>query len=432
MNDTNGAVRLTIKEIVEVFYAPHKAFKRIVQNPKFLAAIIVLIIYVAVQVGSSYIVSSKSYLEQTQPTGAQADIWTENPTLWQASPDVTVTANHVDYINSSVQYFNNTSIEFTANNASSIQIFLSDFGQSVDCGSNGFKNLSIRVKIVSPTAIPNNVTLYLFSLSPTNYFAYDLTPNFSNTTIAQGQFWNNITIPLDTNSWTSSNSAATWANITGLRMDFAWSSSSSIDMRVDGLFFRGIYEGLLDINTTSVLTNAALSAATPFLFQWLLLTGLMYLLIKGLKGNVVWKPLMAAVGVALVTLVIQAIILTIVYAELLPSIYYPLEIVAAIPGEADAATLALQNGLSPIFQISSYVQIAIWIWIFGLGTFIVRTITSMAYTPRVDILKPETSAQPESEPSPMSLPQFSWAKSALLSAASLALTIIILGLLGIA
>ncbi len=423
---------MTVREIAEVFYAPHQAFKRIVQNPKFLAAIIVLIIYVAVQVGSSYVVSSKSYLEQTQPTGAQGDVWTENASLWQASPGVTVTANHADYINSSVQYLNNTSIEFTTSNASSIQIFLSDFGQSVNCGSDGFKNLSIRVKIVSPTSIPNNVTLYLFSLSPANYFAYDLTPDFSNTTVAQGQFWNNITVPLNTNSWTSSNPAATWTNITGLRMDYAWSSSSSIDLRVDGLFFRGIYEGLLDINTTSVLTNAALSAATPFLFQWLLLTGLMYLLIKGLRGNVVWKPVMAAVGVALVTLVVQAIIITIVYAELLPSIYYPFEIVAAIPGEADAATLALQNGLSQIFQISSYVQIVIWIWLFVLGTFIVRAITGMVYTPRVDILKPETSAQPETEPSPTSLPQFGWAKSALVSAASLALTIIILGFLGIA
>ncbi|MGE5637094.1 MAG: hypothetical protein ACM3WQ_00165 [Chloroflexota bacterium] len=422
---------MTIKEIVEVFYAPHKAFKRIVQNPKFLAAIIVLIIYVAVQVGSSYVVSSRSYLEQTQPTGTQSDVWTENPTLWQASPGVAITANHVDYINSSVLYYNNTSIEFITNNASTIQIFLSDFGQSVNCDPDGFKNISIRVKIISPTSIPDNVTLYLFSLSPANYFAYDLTASFSNTTIAQGQFWNNITVPLNTDGWISSNSATTWTNITGLRMDFGWPGSSSINLRVDGLFFRGIYKGLLEINTTSVLTNAALSAATPFLFQWLLLTGLMYLLIKGLKGNVVWKPLMAAVGVALVTLVVHAVILTIIYAELLPNIYYPLEIVAAILGEADAATLALQNGLSQIFQISSYVQIAIWIWLFGLGTFIVRTITGMVYTPRVDILKPETSAQPETEASAVSLPQFGWVKSALVSAVSLALTIIILGFLGI-
>lgn len=425
---------MVVQEIVEVFYAPHKAFKRIVQNPKFLAALIVIIIYVAVQVGSSYVVSSKSYLEQTEPTGVQSDVWTENPTLWQAnSSPVTITANHDDYINSSVQYYNNTSIEFIANNATSIQIFLSDFGESVNCGSDGFKNLSIRVKEVSSSSVPSNVTLYLYSLSPAHYFAYDLTPDFANTTIADQHFWNNLTVPLNTPAWTTSNSEATWLNITGIRMDFAWpaSTSASVDLRVDGLFFRGIYKGLLEIDTTSVLINAALSAATPFLFQWLLLTALMYLLIKGLKGNVVWKPVMVVVGVALVTLIVQAVVLLVVYAELLPNINYSLEIVAAIPGEADAATLALQNNLAQIFQIGSYVQIAIWIWLFGLGTFIVRVVTGMAYAPRVDITKPETSTQPESEPAPMGFQQFGWTKSALVSAASLALTIIILGFLGI-
>lgn len=413
------------EEILQVFYAPHKAFKKIVRDAKFLGPILILVVFVAVQVGASYVVASKSYLEQTVPIGDQGDTFTENAALWQASSGVTIANNHNDYTNGSTLYYNTTSIEFTAADSSALQMFLNDFGQSVDCGPDGFKNLSIRVKLVSPSSVPENVTIYLFSMSPANYFSKDLTSAFSNATIAEQHFWNNLTVPLGTSDWTSSNSGASWGNITGLRMDFAWSTSSSVDLRVDGLFFRGIYKTSIDVYGSSVLLSTALSAATPFLFQWLLFTALIYLLIKGLKGNAVWKPVMVAAGFALAVLIVQSVILLVVYSTSLPNISYPLEIIASIPGESDIAYLAVQNAIGQVLLIGSIVQIIIYVWIIGLGTFIVREVTGIAPT------TPLGTPAPENEPT-FGPQQFGWLKCLLVSAASFVLTITILGFLGIA
>jgi hypothetical protein len=264
--------------------------------------------------------------------------------------------------------------------------------------------------------------LYLLSLTPANFFTYDLTNTFSNTTVLEQHMWNNITVPVGTTDWANSNSAS-WNNITGLRIDFKWQTSSSIDLRVDGLFFRGPYRESFDVYGSAVLVNSALNSVTPFLFQWLLLTALMYLLIKGLKGNVVWKTVMVAVGFALVTLVIQSLILLVAYTTL-SKVNYPLEILANIPGESAVAYEAVQTTIAQVLLVGSIIQIAIWVWLFGLGTFITRAVTAVAPS------NPVGSTPAEGEV-PMGFQQFSWLKCMLVSVASLALTVTILGFLGI-
>jgi hypothetical protein len=300
----------------------------------------------------------------------------------------------------------------------------------VDCSANGYTNLSVRAKVVSPNTVPQSVTLTLFSISPAINFATDLTSAFSNTTIAEQHLWNNLTIPLNTSMWTSSNSAASWSNITGLMMNFTWpaSSSASVDLRVDGLFFRGVYKSSIDVYGSSVLFSTALSAATPFLFEWLLLTALIYLLIKGLHGKTMWKPVMVAVGFALITLIVQSLVLLVVYStSYLPNVNYPLEILAGIPGESSIAYVAINNTISQVLYIGSIVQIIIYIWIIALGTFIVREVTAVPspVAPSVD------TPVPEVEPV-MGMQQFGWLKSLLVSAVAFVLTITILGFLGIA
>jgi hypothetical protein len=192
------------------------------------------------------------------------------------------------------------------------------------------------------------------------------------------------------------------------------------------LFFGGVFKGLLDTEVNSVLINSALNFATSFLFQWLVLTGLMYLLIKGLRGNVIWKPVMVAAGVALVALVVQSVIFLALYAELLPNLNYPLEFLAFVPGEAEAAAQAIQAipQVTQLLQISSIVQIAVYVWVIALGSFIVRYATGVA---PASPLVPATT-ETESIPRPQ---QFGWLKCLLVSAVSFVLTITILGFLGI-
>jgi hypothetical protein len=139
-----------------------------------------------------------------------------------------------------------------------------------------------------------------------------------------------------------------------------------------------------------------------------LLTGLMYVIIKGLKGNVTWKPLMVAVGFALVTMVIQALILIVAYATL-PKIYYPLEVLAGVPGEVDVAYQVILDAIATVSLVGGIVQAVVYVWTVALGAIITRDITTRAV-----------------EGSP-GVQQFGWMKSVLVSGASFLLTLLILG-----
>jgi hypothetical protein len=367
---------LVVNEILKVLYAPHKVFKEIIQNPKYLGAFIVLILFAAAQTGLYYVGASKSYSELTKPAGDQGDIWTSNATLWKASSGVTITNNNVDFINATA-YFGDSSVEFKVDDRSNIQLILSDLNGSVNCGADGFKNISLRVKLVTPDAKPESVTLYLYSLSDSNFFYYDLTNSFSNSTV---NVWNNIILPVGSGDWLSSNAAASWENITSLKMDFTWPTNSSIDLRVDGLFFRGIFKNPIEVyGSEYVLLNFALNVSMQFVLQWLLLTGLMYVIIKGLKGNVIWRPLMVAVGFALITMVIQAVILVAAYATL-PNLNYRVEVLAGIPGEFEVAYQPILDAIATVSLVSGIVQIAIYVWTITLGTIITRTITAFGWT----------------------------------------------------
>jgi hypothetical protein len=259
-------------------------------------------------------------------------------------------------------------------------------------------------------------------LSDTDFFYYDLTSAFSNNVV---NVWNNISVPVGSGDWLSSGSP-NWENITSLKLDFAWPSDSDIDLRLDSLFFRGTFETQVELvgGIVPFLANSALSGFAPFLFEWLLLTGLMYLLIKGLKGNVVWRPLMVAVGYALVTIVIQAFIVTAAYTTL-PDLHYPLEILAYVSGEFETARDILLNQLATVNMVANILQGAVWVWLIALGAFITRAITSdKKIAEQVRMGKAPSDAAVTGE-----VTGFSWMKCLLVSGLSLFLTIILLDFL---
>src|SRR4030067_1715809 len=82
----NGVLkRMVVNDIFKVLYAPHRAFNDIVKNPRYLGPLLILIIFVAAQVSSAYVIADKSFVEQTMPAADQGDSWTENAALWQGS-----------------------------------------------------------------------------------------------------------------------------------------------------------------------------------------------------------------------------------------------------------------------------------------------------------------------------------------------------------
>jgi hypothetical protein len=412
-----------IKEILKILYAPHKAFKEILGKTSYYGPILLLALFVLAQVGSSYVAASRSYVElstpQTAPLMAQGDLWTENAAFWKVSEGVTASNNTVDYINST---YAAASIEFTAHNVSNVWMEIR-FNGSINCDSSGFHNVSFRVKQLAPSGIkPTKASLCLYSLGDSS-FCYDLTGAIQS---SAADAWSNITLPLgpDAYGWIASDATAKWENITGLKLEFLWSSHVDVDLLVDQLFFKGDYKLLLDLYGVSYFANAALTGIAPFLFEWLLLTGLMYVLIKGLNGNVIWRPLMIAVGFALVVLVIQAFIIAVVYTTL-PNLYYPLEVLAGPPEEYEAARQVLLNSISFVSSVGGVVQIIFYLWIIALGTFIIRAVTG-------DEKIAEQLGKTEPDASVTRAAAFSWMKCLFVSGISLFLTVIILGfLLGI-
>jgi hypothetical protein len=407
------------KDILQVLYAPHKAFKKIVQNPNYIGPILLLVVFVVAQVGNSYMVATRSYVEttspQTAPLVAQGDLWTEAASFWHASEGVTVSNNTIDYVNGTLA---TTSIEFTASDINNVSMEI-DFDKSVRCGTDAFQNVSFRVKQIIPSLEPENVSLYLYSLGD-SYFYYDLTSTFSSDGISE---WNNITLTTKDEADGWYNNGATWKNITGLKIEVTWLETTNFDLLIDRLFFKGDYVGLYDLYGISYLANAAFNGFAPFLFEWLLLTGLMYVMIKALKGNVIWRPLMVAVGFSLIVIVLQSIILVAVYS-LLPNVYYPIEVLAGNQEEFNIAYQVILDTIADVTLAVAIVQIFTYVWTVVLGTFVVRAVTT-----NKKIAEQVTTGTTVSDVAADSdIEGFGWMKCLLVSGVSLFVTIILLSL----
>jgi hypothetical protein len=385
-------------DILKALYSPHKVFKQITQNPKYWGPLLIFIIFVGVQSGFYYSLYSKTYYEQTSPKTAQLGTWTENPSLWTVSPGVTVSSNYLDFMNSS--YYGNSSLQFAVSNANSMSIELANFS-NVDCSQSAFQNVSMRIKQIDPQTAPSSVTLTLYSLSTSNSYQRELTSDFSNASLIN--VWNNLTIPVGAaaSNW-QSNGNPQWGNITGLKLDLNYTANSNVTLRVEGLFFRGTYETPIHIDSTGFVLFILETVTTQFIAQWLIFTGLMYIIIKGLKGNTTWKPLFIAVGFALVVTVVQSLI-NIAALTSLPAVNYPIELLTSLSGEATVLASSVATQTATYALIAGVVQLAVYVWIVALGTFVVRAL----------------------------VPEFTWTKSILTSAAAFIVTIILISLLGV-
>jgi hypothetical protein len=357
--------------IFKVIYSPFKAFKEIIEKPKYIGPILIMILFIVANVGSVYVVISKTYVEQTLPTASQLDEWTENSTLWIPTPRV----NYDDYINGT--YYGNKSIEFSVINDTQIWMQLNNT-EPVNCsGIEGYKNMSFRIKLICPAITKlNNASLLLYS-SPADYFYYNLTKHFTpfNSTV-----WNNLTIPTgpESGSWLNRTNEADWSNITRLKFEFTWPENTNITVLLDGLFFRGVFKSELE-NVASYIFNYSSFGFMQFTIKWVILSGIIYIMSKAFGGKAVWRPLLILVGFALITLFIQAVINTATYAAA-PTLYYPLEFFGGVEGEFEIAYKKILEQTWLVSLISNYVRIAIYIWTIALCAIALRLLTEISWT----------------------------------------------------
>jgi len=358
-------------DILKVIYAPHKVFRSIIQNPKYFGPILIVILFIAANMGSTYAAISKTYIEKTLPDGKLLDEWTENSTLWISNAGTPTESND----SMSGSYYGNKSIALSTTNSTEVRGNLGNIG-SVNCsGPDGYSKLSFRIKWTNPGTKPANASIQLLSTSPSEYFSYNLTETLTNFTY---NVWNNLTLPIATDGWSNSSSAASWDNITGLKLDFAWVDSSNVTLLVDGVFFRGNFNSLLESAGTAFLVNYAFMAFTQILLVWVILTGLIYLMGRGLGGSVLWKPVLIVIGFTLVTMVVQSLVNTAAYLGS-PTVYYPLELIGGVKGESEIAFNTILEQTWLVSQIMRFTQIAVYVWTIALCSLAVRFLTAFSW-----------------------------------------------------
>ncbi|MEM3577356.1 MAG: Yip1 family protein [Candidatus Bathyarchaeia archaeon] len=390
-------------DIFKVIYAPQKAFREIAQNPRYIGPILIMILFIAGNMAFIYTLMSKTYVEQTLPSGSfeKKDEWTENATLWMTTlmPGVNVTENYADYVNSTpgivpmyfTIYYGNKSIQFSINESATIWMQLDNIGP-IDCSESGYNSTSMRIKSLNPNENPENATIHLYSTT-TDYFSYNFTSQLNFTSAD----WNNLTIPLRTQKWQDSGNA-NWSSINSLKLEFTWSAPKNITLLVDGLFFHGAFsspsayisEYLFTYSTTSFM---------QFTINWVVLGGLIYIMSKAFRGKTVWKTSLVMAGFALITLFVQSLIYFVIFSSS-PVMYYNFELLGKVAGESEKAYENLVAGTWVFSTIYQYTSIAISIW----------TIVLCAVAARV-------------------ANEFSWSKSALIAVVAYYATTIIMSFL---
>jgi len=371
---------LRIPNVLKVIYAPYKAVEEIASNPTYWGPLLIAILFVAANVGFVYISSSKTYFEQTLPNGLNHDVWTENQTFWTSNDNATVSESSdvipVSYAAGARQYYGPTSIAFSIN-SSEISMELSNIGP-INCSSpDGYDKLDFRVKQLSPqNSSVVNATLSLFSTSPSDSFHYNLTQNFSNSTVNE---WNNLTdIQLGGSGWNKVNAGGDWNNITGLELDLAWPAVSNISLVVYGLFFHGPYQSSLESAGSSYVVSVVFSYALEFLVTMVIFGGLLYLLSKGLGAKLVWKPLLIVVGCILITMVVQAIVNIAAWGTL-SNVYVPFALEGGIPGEGQAALNAISSQTYFVSLTTEIFQILTYVWTIALAGLAVHVLGKLSW-----------------------------------------------------
>lgn len=396
---------MILNDLAEVLYAPTKAFQKIIANPKYLGAILTIVLFMAFAVGYEYSQFSKTYTEQTYPAIDQLHSF-NNATNWQTSSNVALSNNFNDFYNLSMyvagfglpssnpaayyRAFGNNSLQINANNTNSI-ISAINIPFNIDCTQSGFRNLTLIMKQLSPQSAPQNVTLTLYSLSDTSYYRYDLTPQLARVTSLSE--WNTFVLPLGPDNedlWTV-NSSPQWNNITALTLSFNYASNQDITIRIGALYFNGQYLAPVQYNSTGILLQFLQLFSLQFIFTWFILTGLIYLINKILKGELKWKPIFAALGFAMFVMVIREAInlaatftLPAVYYSFDASLgvrfdpyvalYYPIDAATTLPAQTQAALAAIQNSTAVFSDVVAVMAVVSYVWLGALAGLALKSI----------------------------------------------------------
>jgi hypothetical protein len=363
-----------MREVFRILYAPHKAFKEIIQKPGYKGPLIIMLLFVLSFAGFYYVFSTRVFYDQTAPQLSDLDKWTEDSSLWYSNLGAEVSSNTTNYIKGN--YYGNKSIQFKLENSAKIDMGLKING-SLNCVEPyNYTNLTFRIKIVEPAGKPENMSIYIFSENATDkYFNYSLPSGDVKINV-----WDNKTIPL--NAFTKVGDAD-WQNITGLRFELMWGSSKNITVLIDGVFFHGAYKSLLEMNGSMIIVNSIISGFMQFTIQWVFLGIILYLFLKLFRGQPVWKTILTISGFVLITFFIQNLILTGVVLAY-PEMHLSLETLGGVSGEGWTADA--QNFMSIItVKYDILDRIVYYVWIVALCSIAVHLLFEFPWTKSISV-----------------------------------------------
>lgn len=359
-----------LSQTLKVLYAPQKAFKEIVRKPKYLGAILVMILFSAAYSGFLYTKFSRVYVEETIPTFSQKDEWTENATKWASS---VLPAESGDAVSGA--YYGNKSIEFPVQNDTQTWMEL-NFSEPISCtGPEGYKNVSVRIKqIQTGTTSLSDASLYLFS-SQSDYFRYDLTNNLTSISNAT---WGNFTLGTGEGSEVNaSTSNASWNHITGLKFNFTWSQNTNVTLRLDGLLFRGFFKPFLEPVSDYVTAFISMSIMN-FIITWVSFGVLLYVMIRGLGTKTAGKTLLTVAGLCLIPMFLHAVVNIAAYSTL-STLYLPIEYFNGIEGESQIAVQRVSDQTWAVGLVDQYAQLVMLMWTIGLCAIATRASTEFSW-----------------------------------------------------
>jgi hypothetical protein len=339
-------------QILKVVYAPHKAFKEIAQNPKYIGPLAIMVLFILISVGSGYARDTKIYLQRTAPSTLNLnnpDPWTESPTMWASNANVSI--NTGDYVI-------HQSIQFTLANETHVRMTLNNTG-SIDCvGGDAYKNITFSMKWNNTASQkPENLSIYLFSSGSTEYFSHDLSATINQTGSNE---WANVSLPVGLNAqeWVNSSTLPTWSNITGLKLEISWAESarSNLTALVDRLYFQSEKFDQLAALTQDGLTLAAVNALSSFVLNWIILSLTLTIATKLFKVQGTYKTSFMIMGYSMITFIFMQIIFGVFYLTLSPMQIY---IDKVVPESAFLTIVALTFYVPLLLPVWSIILAAI-------------------------------------------------------------------------
>jgi hypothetical protein len=375
---------LFLYDIFKVIYSPIKAFREVLENPRYIGPVLIIIISLFLTIGTQYVSVSKHYVETISPTSPR-NAWTNMTTpssMWatNAPPENVTAASNAN----SDLLAGNYSVLATVTNASEVWLKTTDIG-TINCSDSGFRTFYYKLmysafnQTQAPQS-PQNASLRMFSYNnESRYFEFDLLSDqkYLNTS----QAWINANVTLS--GWKEVNvSAADWSNITGIEFVLNFTQKGQLSLYLNDLYFGGKYDSILNVfGFANWLSSTVLSSVLDILLRWLIFAALLWLTVKVFQSQgIPFRTLLVVVGYAFAIMFVYLTV-DILSISQLPSLYFPNKVIFPLTGrEIQAATVATSNIYATYWTstIAYDAFIGMWyishVWTIGLYAVALKTL----------------------------------------------------------